>query len=74
LAELVGRPGWRRYTTRNPSFRFIKFEYEEDIIKAGSFYWGSSAMDINIAVTADLGKVLLAVLKAKTMTHFNNTE
>lgn len=62
------------YTTHNPSFRFIKFEYTDDIIKAGKFTVGTSANSTQIIVTNDLGKVLQGVLKAKGMTQVGATE
>lgn len=62
------------YTTHNPSFRFIKFRYDDDIIKVKPITLGPSAMSIQISITSDLGKVLQAVLKAKTMTQVGSTE
>jgi hypothetical protein len=61
------------YTTHNPSFRFIKFQYNENIaglvVNLGRD--GSRAM---ITCTKDLGKVLEKVLALKGFTRVGQTE
>jgi hypothetical protein len=61
------------YTTHNPSYRFIKFKYDNNI-EAVEVNLGRFPTEFTIQLTKDLGKGLQIALEKKLMTQVGKTE